>query len=808
MKKTKIAAGIVLAISAIASGQSFAANDTNLGINAGVSTFGRCNDGAIPNTPTLLQDPTFCNTHGGWLGNSAPDINGNYTMTNAAPTPASTSIGAYAMAGNLLNLDANGNSLSTAVGFASTGMGIASTALGAYSSGMGNYSTAVGVASISFFNGSAFGYSSRVDGQNGIAIGANTDAGFNASAIGVGSLASGLNSVALGYGSQATIGNESYTNAAQLNGATTLSYGELSVGNATNNQQRRVSNVAAGYNGTDAVNVSQLNSGVTNAITNANDFTTVAIKGVTSTIDGLGNSTASALGGGSTYNSVTGAITPPSITTAGVTTTNVTDAIQGLNNAAVQYSNTNGVIDKTNVTLDGVGGTTIHNVKDGILANDVASYGQVQAAQTNAVTTANNYTDTVAGTTLTTANNYTNTVAGTTLTAANNYTDLKISGITFNADSLGFSTATVIGGGSTYDPVKGVISSPSITAGNNVYSNITSAIQGLNDAAVQYNNQGGNVDKTNITLDGVGGTAIHNVKDGILANDVASYGQVQAAQTNAVTTANNYTDTVAGTTLTTANNYTNTVAGTTLTTANNYTNFKVNALTATTDALGNSTASALGGGSFFDPVTGIISNPTIRVGNYTYTDSSSAIEAISNSSLQYDKSADGSTDNSNLTLQGANGTIIHNLGNGVAPSDAATVGQSQAMAQTAQTNAVNAANRYTDNQISGLSASTQAQIAAIGTKSLAQYNELSGQIKATGSIASAMSALVPNPHTAKNLQAQASVGYGNGAAAIGAGATYQLSNDVLLVGKMAVSTASGVGVTNRIGGAVGVSFGL
>jgi hypothetical protein len=71
-----------------------------------------------------------------------------------------------------------------------------------------------------------------------------------------------------------------------------------------------------------------------------------------------------------------------------------------------------------------------------------------------------------------------------------------------------------------------------------------------------------------------------------------------------------------------------------------------------------------------------------------------------------------------------------------------------------------------------------------------------------------MSALIPNPHSASNIQAQAAVGYGSGAAAIGGGMTYQISNDALVVGKIAVSTTGGVGMQNRVGMAVGVSLGL
>jgi hypothetical protein len=334
------------------------------------------------------------------------------------------------------------------------------------------------------------------------------------------------------------------------------------------------------------------------------------------------------------------------------------------------------------------------------------------------------------------------------------------------------------------------VSAPTITAAGATYNDTTSAIQALDKSAVQYDKTaGGAVDTSNASLLGVGGTTLHNVKDGTALTDAANVGQVKTAQTDAITTANTYTD--------------NTAANT-LTSANTYTDGKIAVAGAITDALGNNTAGAIGGGSIYNSATGTISNPTITAAGGTYSDTTSAIQALDKSAVQYDKTASGAVDTSNLTLQGANGTTIHNLNAGVAPTDAANVQQ----VQNAQSNAINAANVYTNSQVGNLASTTQSQIAALGSQNQAQFNTLSGQIKAAGSLASAMSGLVVNPHSASDLQVQAAVGYGSGASAVGAGATYQISNDVLLVGKMGVSTTSGVGMANRIGGAIGVSFGL
>jgi hypothetical protein len=323
------------------------------------------------------------------------------------------------------------------------------------------------------------------------------------------------------------------------------------------------------------------------------------------------------------------------------------------------------------------------------------------------------------------------------------------------------------------------VSAPTITAAGATYNDTTSAIQALDKSAVQYDKTaGGAVDTANASLLGVGGTTLHNVKDGTALTDAANVGQVKTAQTDAITTANTYTD--------------NTAANT-LTNANTYTNSKITTVTATTDTLGTTTAAGLGGGSTYNSATGTVSAPTITAAGTTYNDTTSAIQALDKSAVQYDKTAGGAVDTANLTLQGANGTIIHNVNAGVVPTDAANTQQ----VIDAQNNAITTANGYTN-----------AQIASLGNQTQSQVKTLGAQIKSTGSIAAAMSGLVPNYHSASKLQVQAAIGYGSGAAGVAGGATYQINNDVLLVGKVGVSTVGNVGMADRVGGAVGISFGL
>ncbi|MEM5318623.1 YadA-like family protein, partial [Paraburkholderia sp. JHI869] len=145
-------------------------------------------------------------------------------------------------------------------------------------SAAGNHATAGGAnANASGDWSTASGANSVASATNATAIGAkSTASGTNATAIGAGATATGANSVAIGQGSVATEDN-------------TVSMGSDSV-------QRRVTNVAAGQNGTDAVNVDQLNNTVNNAVIDmgnqavqqANNYTNQQISVVRKQMNSLG----------------------------------------------------------------------------------------------------------------------------------------------------------------------------------------------------------------------------------------------------------------------------------------------------------------------------------------------------------------------------------------------------------------------------------------------------------------------------------------------------------------------------------------
>jgi autotransporter adhesin len=125
-------------------------------------------------------------------------------------------------------------------------------------------------------------------------VGINAQAtGANAIAIGSGAVATG--SVAVGTGATASNGGSAFGDYATATGTASVAAGEgatsigsnsvaigskstdggqsnvVSVGSA--GSERRITNVAAGVNDTDAVNFSQLNTSASNTLTSANAYT-------------------------------------------------------------------------------------------------------------------------------------------------------------------------------------------------------------------------------------------------------------------------------------------------------------------------------------------------------------------------------------------------------------------------------------------------------------------------------------------------------------------------------------------------------
>ncbi|SPL72276.1 hemagglutinin [Acinetobacter stercoris] len=253
---------------------------------------------------------------------------------------------------------------------------------------------------------------------------------------------------------------------------------------------KKISNVADGTAASDAINKGQLDTALT-----AQD----------SKSDGLGSSTAAALGGGASYDATTGGISAPnySVTTnpneAGATTTvhNVGDAINSLTTAVT-----------TPLTFTGDSGSSVNKLGstlsvlgDGNITT-TASQGQIAVSLNKTLTgltsisTGNTFIDSnglsiTGGPSITTAGidaagkKISNVAAGTANTDAVNVSQLTAASAASDArtDALGTSTASNLGGGASYDATTGEISAPnySVTTNPNE-AGATTTVHNVGDA--------------------------------------------------------------------------------------------------------------------------------------------------------------------------------------------------------------------------------------------------------------------------------------------------------------------------------------
>jgi|GEM_PF-787138 len=169
-----------------------------------------------------------------------------------------------------------------AVGAASSADGDSGTALGNSASADGDFSTAVGYGSWAReYQATALGHTAWAMGEASTAVGQGAKVfGDNATAVGQAAFAMSDDSTALGRGASAEADNSIALGAySTANRANTVSVGGVSTMTGEV-QTRQITNVAAGTQATDAVNLSQLDSAVA-AIDTSNPF--VSIYGVHTT---------------------------------------------------------------------------------------------------------------------------------------------------------------------------------------------------------------------------------------------------------------------------------------------------------------------------------------------------------------------------------------------------------------------------------------------------------------------------------------------------------------------------------------------
>ncbi|WP_454812688.1 hypothetical protein [Labrys neptuniae] len=410
-----------------------------------------------------------------------------------------------------------------------------------------------------------------------------------------------------------------------------------------NAASKAITNVAAGANATDAVNLGQLNT-VSTSVTNLGN-----------NVNNLGNSTASTIGSGTKYDPATGTLSgfsqnitavdnkgnaaaaPTATTTVGAALTQLDKNTSNLANAAVKYDDP---LTKNSITLGNAGApVTIGNVANGIAANDAVNVSQLTAVSTIANKGWNANTGAVAGSTGTASGSASTKIApGDTVTyqAGNNIA------ITQTGNTIAIAIATsmtptftsVTAGGNKLD-------ASGLTVGNTTVTTTGLTITG----------------GPSVTTAGINAAskAITNVAAGTNATDAVNLSQLNTVSTSVTNLGNN---------------------------VNN---------------LGNSTASTIGSGTKYDPATGTLSGfsqnitavdnkgnaaaaptATTTVGAaLTQLDTNTA--NLANAAVKYDDPAT----KSKITLGGAGGTTIGNLANGVAANDAVNVSQLQAVGNNA-----------------------------------------------------------------------------------------------------------------------------
>ncbi|NMY86533.1 hypothetical protein HBR93_20705, partial [Pseudomonas sp. WS 5411] len=367
------------------------------------------------------------------------------------------------------------------------------------------------------------------------------------------STATGTNSVAVGPTASSTA-----TNAVALgNGATAASANSVALGSGSSATGTTLGTAAYGVGGTATtggeVNVANGTNGrrITGLAAGANATDAVNVNQLNKT----GQDTAAALGGGAAVNATTGAWTAPSYT------------VQGS-----QYNNVGGAIGAVDGNL-----TTLNNsISNG-------SVGVVQRTSTpdETVLTAAGGDAAAPGAAQKLSNLAAGTLSATSTDAVNGS---QLFGTNTQVSNLGTATASNLGGGATYDPVTGTVSAPSYTVQGSQYNNVGGAIGAVDGNLTTLNNS--------ISNGSVGVVQRTSTPDETVltaaGGDAAAPGAAQKLSNLAAGTLSaTSTDAVNGSQL----------FGTNTQVSN----------------LGTATASNLGGGAAYDPVTGTVSAPSYTV---------------------------------------------------------------------------------------------------------------------------------------------------------------------------------------------------
>ncbi|MGJ4859649.1 hypothetical protein ACN6KF_005683 [Labrys sp. La1] len=648
---------------------------TSVGTNAsatgtGGSAFGTFANASGNQATAIGNGATATNTQAtamGYLANaSAVDATALGSGATATAT-GSTALGAQAKASfnysTALGAAANANGMyATALGINSTATGDGSIAGGYYSVSnglnamtLGAFAKATGINTVAIGpaanatgqSATAFGVNSVANGVGAVAVGPGANAtGTNAAAFGPNSLANGVNTTALGNGANAsaqagdvalgagsTTSTVVNTTGTTINGTTytfagTDAKSTVSVGSLGN--ERTVTNVAAGQisaSSTDAINGSQLYA------------TNQAVSSIGNNVNNLGNSVASGLGGGSSYDPSTGTV------------------ITSLNYGGDTFNSVQGVIDKIGGAISGGGIKYFHaNSTD---PDSIASGQNAVGIGPNSVASGDNSFAAGNGAQASGASSVA-TGNGATATGSNSIatgTGAKASGsgsiASGNGAQAGGSNSVAVGTNANAAQDNAVALGNGADTSGGQAGDV--ALGSGSKTSTVVNTTGTTINGTNYTFAGTNATSTVSVGSAGNERTVTNVaaGQISGSSTDAINGSQLYATNQA-------------VAAA---------NQQVTQLGNNVNNLGTSTASTIGGNANYDPNTGKVTMPsyTLNGSNATYNDVMSGVQAIANGGagpVQYSNPASPSTPNggtptNSLTLVGTGGPVtISNLGPG------------------------------------------------------------------------------------------------------------------------------------------------
>ncbi|MDR8031883.1 hypothetical protein KPB02_34580 [Burkholderia cenocepacia] len=329
--------------------------------------------------------------------------------------------------------------------------GTAALAIGTNTSASGSYATAIGNSALASGNNStALGFQASSTGGAAVAVGNGANAsGSHGVALGVNAVASHTDSVALGATS------------------TTDRDNSVSVGSST--LQRQITNVAAGTADTDAVNVAQMNAGLSTtnaaiAATNLNvSSLSTGLSSTTSTVAGLSTGLSST---NSTVAGLSTGLSSTNSTVAGLSTglSSTSSTVAGLSTG---LSSTNSTVAGLSTGLSSTVSTVAGHTKQIGDLDDKLS--KLESGTTGLVQQANPGDDITVG-----ANTDGNAVDFSSKTGARTLKGVAAGDVSATSTEavngsqlhgVSDSVASAIGGGATVNP-DGSISAPSFTVGD------------------------------------------------------------------------------------------------------------------------------------------------------------------------------------------------------------------------------------------------------------------------------------------------------------------------------------------------------